>query len=36
MFTPSAAGIRFMYGQFREAPARVLILTQPKLLHRLG
>ncbi|SOZ20913.1 hypothetical protein CBM2595_P390029 [Cupriavidus taiwanensis] len=36
VFTPSAAEIRFVYGQFRQAPTRVLILTQLKLLQRLG
>lgn len=36
VFTPSAAEIHFVYGQFRQAPTRVLILTQLKLLQRLG
>jgi hypothetical protein len=36
VFTPSTAEIRFVYGQFRQAPTRVLILTQLKLLQRLG
>ncbi|MFP4896618.1 Tn3 family transposase [Paraburkholderia sp. EG304] len=35
-FTPSATEIRFVYGQFRQAPIRVLILAQLKLLQRLG
>ncbi|WP_444634001.1 Tn3 family transposase [Cupriavidus oxalaticus] len=36
VYRPSAAEIRFVYGQFRQAPTRVLILTQLKLLQRLG
>ena len=36
VYTPSAAEIRFVGGQFRQAPTRVLILTQLKLLQRLG
>ncbi|OUL86127.1 Tn3 family transposase [Paraburkholderia hospita] len=36
VYTPSAAEIRFICGQFRQAPTRVLILTQLKLLQRLG
>jgi hypothetical protein len=36
VYTPSAAEIRFVFGQFRQAPTRVLILTQLKLLRRLG
>lgn len=36
VYTPSAAEIRFIFGQFRQAPTRVLILTQLKLLQRLG
>lgn len=36
VYTPSAAEIRFVYDQFRQAPTRVLILTQLKLLQRLG
>nr|WP_244112037.1 DUF4158 domain-containing protein [Burkholderia diffusa] len=36
VYTPSAAEIRFVFGQFRQAPTRVLILVQLKLLQRLG
>ncbi|MCW3698919.1 Tn3 family transposase [Burkholderia cenocepacia] len=36
VYTPSAAEIRFVFGQFRQAPTRVLILVQLKLLLRLG
>lgn len=36
VYTPSAAKIRFVDGLFRLAPTRVLILTQLKLLQRLG
>ncbi len=36
VYTPSAAEIRFVFGQFRQAPTRVLILAQLKLLQRLG
>jgi hypothetical protein len=36
VYTPSAAESRFVCGQFRQAPTRVLILTQLKLLQRLG
>nr|WP_245254151.1 DUF4158 domain-containing protein [Paraburkholderia sp. LEh10] len=36
VYTPSAAEIRFICGQFRQAPTRVLILAQLKLLQRLG
>lgn len=36
VYTPSAAEVRFVYGLFRQAPTRVLILTQLKLLQRLG
>jgi len=36
VYTPSTAEIRFICGQFRQAPTRVLILTQLKLLQRLG
>ncbi len=35
-FTPSDVEIRFVFGQFRQAPTRVLILAQLKLLQRLG
>ncbi len=36
VYTPSAAETRFVFDQFRQAPTRVLILTQLKLLQRLG
>nr|WP_236654967.1 DUF4158 domain-containing protein [Burkholderia pyrrocinia] len=36
VYTPRAAEIRFVFGQFRQAPTRVLILAQLKLLQRLG
>ncbi len=36
VYTPSAAEIRFVGSQFRQAPTLVLILTQLKLLQRLG
>lgn len=36
IYMPRAAEIRFVFGQFRQAPTRVLILTQLKLLQRLG
>ncbi|AGK50063.1 hypothetical protein BTI_5259 [Burkholderia thailandensis MSMB121] len=36
VYTPSAAEIRFVFGQFRQAPTRALILVQLKLLQRLG
>lgn len=35
-FTPSAAELRFVRGQFRQMPTCVVILTQLKLLQRLG
>lgn len=35
-FTPTSAEVRYVCGQFRQAPTRVLILTQLKLLQRLG
>src|SRR6201995_1954694 len=35
-FTPSGTEIRFVYGQFRQATIRVLILSQLKLVQRLG
>ncbi len=36
VFTPSAAEIRFVASQYRQAPTRALILTQLKLYQRLG
>jgi len=36
VYTPSAAEIRFVSGQFRQAPTRALVLAQLKLLQRLG
>lgn len=36
VYTPSRAEIRFVGGLFRQAPTRVLILTQLKLLQRFG
>jgi len=36
VYTPSVAEIRFVFDQFRQAPTRVLILVQLKLLQRLG
>src|SRR5260370_28505022 len=35
-FPPSDVEIRLVFGQFRQAPTRVLILVQLKLLQRLG
>jgi hypothetical protein len=36
VYTPTAAELRFVLAQFRQAPTRVIILTQLKLLQRLG
>nr|WP_260433158.1 DUF4158 domain-containing protein [Burkholderia cenocepacia] len=36
VYTPSPGEIRFVFDQFRQAPTRVLILAQLKLLQRLG
>ncbi|HKT98918.1 MAG TPA: hypothetical protein VJS30_20710 [Paraburkholderia sp.] len=36
VYTPSAVEIRYVGGLFHQAPPRVLILTQLKLLQRLG